>query len=258
MSDKKLYRIIMTIYFEGDDYVSTTMYGDDISKLKSDVQEDILNTCRLYLVPIGKAYAEMTIEDNKGEYIDHDETEIFITEDYESIEYGGINMIINRVAKFERISYEQWCKDVTMKIAPTEKDYDNIVTPIRKTKGSAGYDFIAPYNIAIHPNAEILIPTGVKCEIEEGYVLELYPRSSLGFKYNLTLANTVGIIDSDYYNNENNEGHIMIKMINNSHNVIHINQGESFAQGVFKQFFITVDDNVINKRVGGIGSTNSK
>ena len=105
------------------------------------------------------------------------------------------------------------------------------------------------------PNT-VFINTGIKCQIDEGYVLELYPRSSLGFKYNLTMDNTVGIIDSDYYNNESNEGHIKCKMTNHSDETIFLKQGDGYMQGIFKEFFITKDDVATDKRVGGIGSTN--
>lgn len=159
------------------------------------------------------------------------------------------------VAKFEVVSLGQWCRDNDSPTNVTE--HDDLMLPIRKTAGSAGYDFHAPFDVTINPHETVLIPTGIKCQIDEGYVLELYPRSSLGFNYKLTLDNTVGIIDSDYYNNEKNEGHIHCKMTNNSDKTLHIKQGEGYMQGIFKEFFITKDDNATAKRVGGIGSTNS-
>lgn len=165
---------------------------------------------------------------------------------------------MKRVAQFELVSYEQWCKDEDRdpNFDLNVETYNMMKLPIRKTKGSAGYDFLAPHNIIIKPHETVLISTGVKCQIDEGYVLELYPRSSLGFKYKLTLDNTVGIIDADYYNNEDNEGHIKCKMTNNSDKEIVIRMGEGYMQGLFKEFFITKDDNAKEKRVGGIGSTN--
>ena len=173
---------------------------------------------------------------------------------------------MKRVARFEKVSKEQYKKD--FEVSPNMEHsndpnlalnwcYDNLQLPVRKTKGSAGYDFITSCDLVIMPHSEALIKTGIKCQIEEGYVLELYPRSSLGFKYRLHLNNTVGIIDSDYYNNVNNEGHIMCKMFNPTDKVITIKKGEAYAQGIFKEFFITEDDNATAKRVGGIGSTNS-
>lgn len=170
------------------------------------------------------------------------------------------NPPIKAVAKFEKVSLEQWCKDNESTLLPKEyfeEQHKDLKCPIRKTKGSAGYDFLAPYDITINPHETVLIKTGIKCQIDEGYVLELYPRSSLGFKYNLTLDNTVGIIDSDYYNNPKNEGHIMCKMTNHSDDYITIKAGDGYMQGLFKEFFITKDDVATAERVGGIGSTNS-
>ena len=93
--------------------------------------------------------------------------------------------------------------------------YDKVKLPQRATKGSAGYDFFAVTDIELKPGESLKIPTGIRAKIDEGWVLKIYPRSGLGFKYRLQLDNTVGIIDSDYYNSSN-EGHIMIKMTNNS------------------------------------------
>lgn len=165
---------------------------------------------------------------------------------------------MKRVAQFEKVSYEQWCYDTGSdpNFDLVVENYNMIECPVRKTAGSAGYDFLAPHDIVILPHQTVHLVTGIKCQIDEGYVLELYPRSSLGFRYKLTLDNTVGIIDSDYYNNETNEGHIQCKMTNNSDKELHIKRGESYMQGLFKQFFITRDDKATEKRVGGIGSTN--
>lgn len=192
------------------------------------------------------------IDTNSDELVLHKDYDIRIGKDLSAIEEESNNP--KAVAKFEEISLKQCLLDLN------RYGYDDsyqIVLPIRKTKGSAGYDFLAPRNFIIPPFTSIIIPTGIKCQIDEGYVLELYPRSSLGFKYNLTLDNTVGIIDSDYYNNENNEGHILCKMTNHSKETIVIEQGEAFMQGIFKEYFITKDDKATGKRVGGIGSTNS-
>lgn len=163
---------------------------------------------------------------------------------------------MERIAQFERVSLDQYLIDCNAGSA--YERYSNTLLPVRKTSGSAGYDFLAPCDIIIQPHETILIQTGIKCAIDEGYVLELYPRSSLGYKYKLTLDNTVGIIDSDYYNNETNEGHISCKLTNNSDKILYIPKGEGYVQGIFKQFFITYDDNATAKRVGGVGSTNTK
>lgn len=165
------------------------------------------------------------------------------------------------VARFEKVSLEQYCKDrngyeYDEDCVGTKKEYDSIQLPIRKTKGSAGYDFIAPFDIIIPPYCTLKFVTGVKCKIKEGYVLELYPRSSLGFKHRLSLNNTVGIIDSDYYNNKDNEGHIQCKFYNPNDYILKIKKGEAYIQGIFKEFFLAEEEEVTTERVGGIGSTN--
>ncbi len=159
-----------------------------------------------------------------------------------------------KVTKFEKISWNEFKK--THQI---EKDYDDIILPKRATKGSAGYDFFAPYDFSLCPGETIKVATGIKVKIDEGWFLGIFPRSSLGFKYRLQLDNTVGIIDSDYYN-ALNEGHIFIKLTNDSHNelTVTVKKGEAFAQGIFIPFGITIDDDACSKRTGGMGSTNKK
>ena len=167
------------------------------------------------------------------------------------------------VARFEKVSFEQFLKDFkdTYPIddAIIKKIYDNIKLPKRATVGSAGYDFYAPVEIRLNPGETAKIPTGIRSYIENGYVLEIYPRSGLGFKYRLQLNNTVGIIDSDYYNSKN-EGHIFIKVTNDSNESksLVVNEGDGFAQGIFKEFFITYDDMTDGIRDGGFGSTTKK
>lgn len=154
--------------------------------------------------------------------------------------------------KFERISFAQYLEDMA-NIA----EYEDCKIPCRATKNSAGYDFFAPFDFHLDPNESLVIPTGIKCELDSDKVLNIYPRSGLGFKYKLRLCNTVGIIDADYYNNAKNEGHIMIKIINEGDKPVCIGVGEAFAQGVIQQYFITEDDNLTEKQVraGGFGST---
>ena len=134
--------------------------------------------------------------------------------------------------------------------------YNRIKEPKRATIGSAGYDFYAPFDIELKPGETIKVPTGIRCEIEEGWVLTIYPRSGLGFKYRLQLNNTVGIIDSDYFSSSN-EGHIYIKITNdsNENKIVSIKEGEGFAQGIFLPFGITIDDDASEIRNGGFGST---
>ena len=165
------------------------------------------------------------------------------------------------VAKFEKVSFEQFKKDWidTFGIEEGIEDiYNSIHLPIRATKGSAGYDFKSPTNFTLYPNQSIKIPTGVRVMIDEDWVLKIYTRSSLGFKYKLRLNNLTGIVDSDYYHSSN-EGHIFLKLSNetNENKTIEIKQGDGLVQGIFVEYGITVDDNATGIRDGGIGSTNS-
>lgn len=153
--------------------------------------------------------------------------------------------------KFEKISIEQFKKDMP------DADYADCKIPSRATYSSAGYDFFAPFDIKLLPQSTLLVPTGIKCQLDYDKVLNIYPRSGLGFKYKIRLCNTVGIVDADYYNNEKNEGHIMIKLSNEGYKTVCIEKGEAFAQGVIQQYFITENDHESEKQVraGGFGST---
>ena len=134
--------------------------------------------------------------------------------------------------------------------------YENPKLPNRATMGSAGYDFHAPFAFSLAPGEVLTIPTGVRVKMDESWVLELYPRSGLGFKYRLQMNNTVGIIDSDYYYSDN-EGHIFVKLKNDSHEnkTLEVAQGAGFVQGIFLEYGITVDDDAQGVRNGGFGST---
>lgn len=165
---------------------------------------------------------------------------------------------MRRIAKFHKVSYEQFaesCKEA-FNTTEIEKMYNDIRIPIRATSGSAGYDIFAPFDFALEPLQTIKIPTGIRCEIDEGWVLKLYPRSGLGFKFRLQLNNTVGIIDSDYFYSDN-EGHIFIKITNDSNEgkTVEVKKGTGFAQGIFVEYGITVDDDATGIRNGGLGST---
>ena len=131
----------------------------------------------------------------------------------------------------------------------------NAVLPYRSTENSAGYDFECYADTLIPPYQIMLIPTGIKCQIDEGYYLQLALRSSTPMKKHLMLANGIGIIDSDYYNNPDNEGHIMFQVINFTNKEVFIPAGERIGQGVFLKYYMTDDDNASGKRVGGFGST---
>ncbi|RRC93728.1 deoxyuridine 5'-triphosphate nucleotidohydrolase [Erysipelotrichaceae bacterium OH741_COT-311] len=162
---------------------------------------------------------------------------------------------MHKIARFEKVSLAQFTNDLTPTIDVS--CYQEIILPTRATTGSAGYDFKAPYAFTLKPKETIKLVTGIRCFIEPGWFLAIFPRSGLGFKYRLQLDNTVGIIDSDYYH-ANNEGHIMIKITNHSDSILNIQQGEGFAQGIFIPFGICMDDEVSEKRIGGFGSTNKE
>lgn len=162
-----------------------------------------------------------------------------------------------RVARFEIVSFEQFKSAFDNKTEEEIKTiYDGLILPKRATKGSAGYDFFAPFDIVLKPGETAKIPTGIRVYIEENYVLKLYPRSGLGFKYRLQLNNTVGIIDSDYYYSDN-EGHIFAKITNDSNEakIVEIKAHTGFMQGIFVEYGITFDDDVTSIRNGGFGST---
>jgi len=161
---------------------------------------------------------------------------------------------MKKVANFYKVSKEQYIKDFEFENAL--EVYEQIKMPGRATTGSAGYDIFSPIDFSLAPGETIKIPTGIRVKIDEGWVLKLYPRSGLGFKFRLQLNNTVGIIDSDYYNSDN-EGHIFVKITNDSNEgkTVSLKSGEAFCQGIFVEYGITYDDDVSEIRNGGFGST---
>lgn len=145
-----------------------------------------------------------------------------------------------------------------------KKDFnenENIVIkmPKRATKQSAGYDCFSPIDICLKPGEDIKIPTGIRTYMNPREVLLAFPRSGLGFKYYCRLANTIGVIDSDYYYSDN-EGHIFVKIRNEGENDLVIKQGEAICQFIFMPFLLADGDNFENgsTRNGGFGSTSSK
>lgn len=147
---------------------------------------------------------------------------------------------------FERVSKEQF----------TEGDYTKIKMPTRATKYSAGYDFYAPRDISLSPNGSTIVQTGIRWNAENAQCfLMIVPRSGLGFKYQIGLANTVGIIDADYYDADN-EGHIMVKLVNRGNDRVKIKQGERFCQGIVIPYLTTWNEQVLSdNRTGGFGSS---
>lgn len=193
----------------------------------------------------------------------------------------------NRIARFSKVSFEQYLEDFVRlfpEIDVSSQDilnkireqYDNIKLPKRATAQSAGYDFYSPIDFELYPKAytvsvdcyghcgtttgpkfgwQITIPTGIRCQMDENYVLACFIRSSLGFKYKLGLGNGTGIIDADFYFAKN-EGHIMINLVNHGDKKVNISAGDRIMQGIFLPYGITMDDETTEQRTGGIGSTN--
>ena len=155
---------------------------------------------------------------------------------------------------FEKISFEQFSKD----ISDDKELYNSFLLPKRSTKNSAGYDFKALTSFTIKKGERKKIPLGVKASFENDEVLMIVVRSSMGFKYNIRLCNQVGIIDSDYYNNSDNEGHIWICLQNEGEEDFNVSEGDNICQGIFVKY-LTVDNEeaIDNLRNSGFGSTNN-
>ena len=175
------------------------------------------------------------------------------------LRHNGGNM--ERISEFKKVTAERFREDflsvfTDKTAAEADAAYNSIKLPARATRGSAGYDFFSTADIELKPGETVKIPAGIRAEMREGWVLMIFPRSSLGFKYKLMLNNTVGIIDSDYFYSDN-EGHIFIKIINdnNEGKTVNIEKGTAFAQGIFLPFGITEDDCAEGERNGGFGST---
>lgn len=170
---------------------------------------------------------------------------------------------MKRIARFHKVSEDRFTADWMDTFGGSREEakavYEKIRLPRRATAGSAGYDFFAPAEFVIYPGETIKIPTGVRVEMEQEWVLKCYPRSGLGFKYRLQLNNTVGIIDSDYFYSDN-EGHIFAKLTNdtNEEKTLTIPADTGFMQGIFVEYGVTWDDDVTDVRNGGLGSTTGK
>ncbi|WP_177503900.1 dUTP diphosphatase [Anaerosinus sp.] len=141
----------------------------------------------------------------------------------------------------------------------TEYKEKNIRLPQRKTVASAGYDIESAVDIELFPHKVTIVPTGIKAYMQENEYLGIHIRSGFSIKKKICLINSQGVIDADYYNNKDNEGHIMIAFYNHNDEVVHIDKGERIAQGVFYQY-LTVDDDISNGviRKGGMGSTGER
>ena len=155
---------------------------------------------------------------------------------------------------FEKISFAEF-----RKVFGDDKElYQEYNLPRRSSKHSAGYDFLAVKDYVIRPKEILKIPTGVKARMQGDEVLLIVVRSSMGFKYNVRLTNQVGVIDSDFYNNIDNEGHIFISLQNEGDKDYVIEKGEAYAQGMFMKYLLSDDDTAEGIRIGGLGSSNKR
>ncbi len=155
---------------------------------------------------------------------------------------------------FEKISIEQFNNDFSKY---QDVGYDDVILPRRGTGNAAGYDFFAPFAFVLKKGERMIVPTGIKAYMGNDEYLAIISRSSVGFKYNVRLCNQVGIIDADYYNNETNEGHILIAFSNEGENDWLVEKGSKIAQGIFhKYLLIDNEEEEMKIRIGGIGSTN--
>lgn len=270
----------------GKEIVYSALDGEDIviGELTEDERNSLINWYLLYgLEEIEKAplYDNMNAEDFYNVYSPlthhihevevggddelYDEDEDFEAELWDGFFKDSLNIDSSphrRVAKFEKVSECQFIKDmidhdlITIDNTDVTKWYADIVLPKRGTRGSAGYDFVAPYDIVVKPGESLVVCSGVRCNMQENWVLKAYPRSSSGTRYRLQFNNTIPVIDSDYYYTDN-EGHIMFKIFNDSREgkVFKLNKGEKLCQGVFVEYGITYDDCVTTSRTGGFGST---
>jgi len=170
-----------------------------------------------------------------------------------------------RVGKFEKVSYEQFRKDwLNTYSKPGDEElrneeaikdaYDTLNLPTRATFGSGGYDFFSPLDFVLGPDEDIMIPTGIRIKLLPGFRLSFYPKSGLGSKYFLRIANTIPTIDEDYYYSDN-MGHIFLRIRNEGNKRVVINKGDKYIQGIIEMFGLDVNDNATGVRNGGFGST---
>ena len=169
---------------------------------------------------------------------------------------------MHRIATFEKVSFAQFKLGAEQCKVPLHGDallsaYEGINLPARATAGSAGYDFRSPFSFALSARETITIATGIRVKIRPGWWLGLLPRSGHGFQFRVQLDNTLGVIDSDYYHADN-EGHILVKLSNDSLTTgkhLQVAEGGGFVQGIFLPYGITINDAAERERVGGFGST---
>lgn len=156
---------------------------------------------------------------------------------------------MDEIGQFARVSQKTFLEYLP------DSDVNEITLPTRSTKDSAGYDIYSPVDLTIPGHTVAIIPTGIKAYIKTGWFLQIAPRSSIGIKRHLMLANTVGIIDADFVDNEDNEGMIFCAFYNYYGSSVELKKGERIAQAIFQPYGVTYDDDVTARRTGGIGST---
>lgn len=168
------------------------------------------------------------------------------------------------MSHFEKVSYEQWRSDCGVKGLPENELrewYEAIKLPQQATASSAGCDFFMPFNLNFEAGSRFRIATGIRWvtenETDRGKVLLIVPRSGLGFKYGIRLTNTVGVIDSDYCDSDN-EGHIIVSLDNPSEQTVMLEEGKAFAQGLVVSYDIPEGAGSDRARSGGFGSTDKK
>ena len=164
--------------------------------------------------------------------------------------------------RFEKVAYtafrDDMCRNYTIRGDIIEKGYNNIVLPVRKTKYSAGYDICTPIDITIPSMERRVIPTGIKVVFNDdemdAWHLQMYVRSSVGIKQGVVLTNGTGIIDPDYQFSDN-DGDMMLALLNTSPNTVKYKAGDRICQAVFCLHGRTENDIARGSRTGGIGST---
>lgn len=177
-------------------------------------------------------------------------------------EFLGRQPVQPRIAVFEHVSEERFRKDIAAAAAGGEMDCIEDLSvafaklPCRATAGSAGYDFFSPFGFVLAPGHSVTIPTGVRCIMDPNWVLTISPKSGKGSRFRVMMRNTIAWIDSDYQFSDN-EGHIIIKIINDNYEDLSlvISPGDAVMQGVFLPYGITLDDHTDGIRNGGFGST---
>lgn len=159
--------------------------------------------------------------------------------------------------KFERVTLAQYMRDNLYQYL----EYDDIKLPLRATKSSCGYDIYSTMDFTLKPRQTILVPTGIKVELDNDKTLIIAPRSGQGFKYKVQLYNTIGVIDADYYGNINNDGHIWVKLYNDSPDgeSLVVKKGDAICQGIIVKYYTVEDEEEVkNERQGGFGSTSGQ